>query len=167
MPDEFDEPDEKYVCRLKYRQQCLADWWQAFIKEAFESLFIRSKWKTQQRNVKVGNLVLMRNQGKVVTGEYRRGKVVEVLPSKDGLVRNIIVQRYIHDKRRQVDIYKGKGQSLVKMAVQSLVILLPVEEQVQLREDTGDLSDGQVTREALITWRLTLLMRKITLVLLT
>ena len=48
------------------------------MKEAFESLFIRSKWKTQQMNVKVGNLVLMRNQGKVVTVEYRRGKVVEV-----------------------------------------------------------------------------------------
>ena len=37
---------------------------------------------------------------------------------------------------------------MVKMAVQSLVILLPVEEQDQFREDNGDLSDGQVTRVA-------------------
>ena len=62
------------------------------MKGAFENLFIRSKWKVQQRNVKVGDLVLMRSQGKIVTGEYRRGKVVVVLSSKDGLVRNVIVQ---------------------------------------------------------------------------
>ena len=80
-------------------------------------------------------------------GEYRRGRVAEVFESDDGLVRNVLVQRYRHDRRRQVDIYSGEGQVLTKMAIQSLVLLLPVEEQGAAMEDTVTESDAQVTRD--------------------
>ena len=127
--DEFDEQPEKFAKRLKYRESCLESWWSAWITSSFDNLIIRSKWKTTQRNLRVGDVVMIKAQGRLIPGEYHRGIVKEVFESKDGLVRNVIVQRYRHDKRRQVDVYKGEGQVLTKFAVQSLILLLPVEEQ--------------------------------------
>lgn len=105
---------------------------------SFDNLMIRTKWNVQVRNVRVGDVVLIRSTGRLTPGEYKRGLVLEVMEDKDGLVRNAIVQLYRHDARRKVDCYNGEGQAKVKMAIQRLVVLLPVEEQVMqhVEDDT-------------------------------
>ena len=62
-------------------------------------------------------------------GDYRRGRVVSVLPSKDGKVRTVRVRLYKPDSRRDVHVYSGEGHVEVTLAVQRLVVLLPIEEQ--------------------------------------
>ena len=44
---------------------------------------------------------------------------------------------YRHDRRRQVDTYGGEGQVKIKMAVQRVIILLPVEEQEAANDTCG------------------------------
>ena len=126
--EEFDQAPEKYTRLLRMRESCLKDWWQAWFRVAFDSLVVRSKWKHEVRNVQVGDIVLMKDQAKLVPGDYRRGVVTQVFPDSDGKVRTVLVQYYKHDVRRPTAQYKGEGQVQVRLAVQRLIILLPVEE---------------------------------------
>ena len=114
----------------------MEDWWHAFYCSAFDNLIVRPKWKHQHRNARVGDLVLLRPLGKVAVGEYKRGMIVEVIEDADGLVRNVMVKLYKHDRRRQVDSYHGEGHVVVRMAIQRVIILLAVEEQLVDEEDT-------------------------------
>ena len=134
--EEFEDVPEKFARRLRYRRACLEDWWHAFYCSAFDNLIVRPKWKHQHRNARVGDLVLLRPLGKVAVGEYKRGMIVEVIEDADGLVRNVMVKLYKHDRRRQVDSYHGEGHVVVRMAIQRVIILLAVEEQLVDEEDT-------------------------------
>ena len=127
--DEHQDKPDKFARMLKFRERCLSEWWQQWYSVAFDSFVIRPKWKTSARNVAVGDLVLIRGQGKLVKGDYRRGRVVSVLPSKDGKVRTVRVRLYKPDSRRDVHVYSGEGHVEVTLVVQRLVVLLPIEEQ--------------------------------------
>ena len=48
----------------------------------------RSKWFDVQRNLKVGDLVLLIDNN-ALRNQWSRGRVTKVLPNKDGLVRRI------------------------------------------------------------------------------
>ena len=74
----------------------------------------------------------MRNTGRIVPGDYRRGRVIEAKPDQDGLVRTVKVQVYRPDSRRPVQHYHGEGHVQVRLAVQRLVVLVPIEEQGNL-----------------------------------
>ena len=117
--------------KLRFRERCLREWWKSWYAGVFDQLFIRSRWKQSLRNVQVGDIVVMRNTGKLTPGDFRRGKVTQADPDHDGLVRTVIVQMYRPDSRRPVAHYQGEGHVQVRLAVQRLVILVPVEEQDQ------------------------------------
>ena len=81
---------------------------------------IRQKWHVEKRNLKVGDVVLMRDLN-AVRGCWQLGQVTRVYPSDAQIVRQVDV-RY--------KIPTNKKCSVVKWAIQSLVVLLPVEEDV-------------------------------------
>ena len=139
LPDleKFDD-DDKGPRVLKMREACLGDWWNAFYRVAFDSMIVRSKWQQNVRNVQQGDVVLMRSHGKLNPGDYKRGIVKEVLVDDDGRVRTAMVQCYRPDSRRSPTVYKGEGQVTVRLAVQRLVVLLPVEERDLPKELPGD-----------------------------
>ena len=127
--EEFNDIDDKCVRKLRFRESCLRDWWNDWYSTVFDQLFIRPKWKHHVRNVMPGDIVVMRNTGKLAPGDYRRGRVTRADPDKDGKVRTVHVQMYRPDARRKVDHYQGEGHVQVRLAVQRLVVLVPVEEQ--------------------------------------
>ena len=51
----------------------------------------RQKWIGEKRNLQVNDVVLMKEEG-VVRGHWPMGRVAEVHPSKDGLVRSVSLQ---------------------------------------------------------------------------
>ena len=53
--------------------------------------FTPSKWIGQKRNLQVNGVVLLKEEG-VVRGHWPMGRVTEVHPSKDGLVRSLSLQ---------------------------------------------------------------------------
>ena len=136
--DAYDEWSTKDARTLRMRETCLQQWWEAWYRVAFDSMVVRSKWKTSVRNVRIGDIVLMRSQAKLGPGDYKRGKVDEVFVDDDGLVRTALVQCYKPDSRRDVAQYKGEGQVKTRVAVQRLVVLLPVEEQEGHHVDAHD-----------------------------
>ena len=65
------------------RSTKLALYW---TKQYLPSLISRSKWKNRQRDFRVGDVVLIADPN-LARGKWHMGKVSEVYPSQDKLVR--------------------------------------------------------------------------------
>ena len=90
-PGIFDKDD--LSCRRAWRQaQYLANlFWLRWTREYLPNLLERKKWNTLRRNLKVGDLVLLADKS-FPRGKWLLGRVVEVMPSRDGLVRTVRVK---------------------------------------------------------------------------
>ena len=77
--------------RFKYVQKLSNLFWDHWIKRYLPSLVSRSKWKQKQRDFRIGDVVLI-GKPNVARGRWNLGKVTEVYPSKDELVRVVQVK---------------------------------------------------------------------------
>ena len=80
-------------CRKRWRiTQHLANcFWSRWRKEYLQLLQPRQKWTEERRNLQVNDVVLLKEEG-VVRGHWPMGRVTEVHPSEDGLVRSVSIQ---------------------------------------------------------------------------
>ena len=120
-----------YTIRLRVLEECFADWWKAWIDSVFESLVPYRKWKKKFRNLSVGDIVLIKHQGKIPPQSYRYGRILELHEDDKGAVRTVTVgvrPRHV----REGLAYKPKKLDEILMAVQRLIVLLPAEEQPNL-----------------------------------
>ena len=110
-PGVFQEAD--MYCRKRWRvSQHLANcFWARWRKEYLQTLQSRQKWTEVKRNLQVDDVILLKEEG-VVRGHWPMGRVTEVQPSEDGLVRSVFVQV---DKR------------ILKRPVNKTVLLLAAE----------------------------------------
>ena len=81
---------------------------------------IKQKWHVEKRNVKIGDIVLIRDRN-AIRGCWQLGQVTKIYPSNDNIVRQIEIRYKIPNNKRC---------SFIKRAVQSIVIILPVDENV-------------------------------------
>ena len=90
-PGEFQHAD--VYCRKRWRiTQHLANcFWNRWRREYLQLLQPRQKWSGERRNLCVDDVVLLKEEG-VLRGHWPMGRVTEVHPSKDGLVRSVSVQ---------------------------------------------------------------------------
>ena len=126
---DYDRSD-KPLLRLQYVEECIAQWWNQFMAQNFSSLVPRQKWFYEQRNVRVGDVVLVQYEGKCRPATYRLAVVIEVEVDADGLVRTVSVEYSLltelpFSERLE---YKGITKKRLKVPVQRLVLVLPVEE---------------------------------------
>ena len=104
--------------RYLFIQSLVNAYWKRWMQHYFPSLLIRQKWHTQKRNVQVGDIVLIRDLN-AVRGEWRLGEVVKIRPSGgDNIVRDVDVRYKIPTRKRSM---------IIRRAVQSLVVLLPID----------------------------------------
>jgi hypothetical protein len=80
------------VYRRSWRQvQYLTQiFWSRWRKEYLSSLQRRQKWTATQRNVQVGDVVVI--DDKTPRNEWALGRVTQLLPSSDNLVRRVMIQ---------------------------------------------------------------------------
>ena len=106
--------------RYLFVQSVATAFWRNWIRDYFPSLLVRQKWHSQKRNIQVGDIVLIKDLN-VVRGEWRRGQVVKTYndESKKDIVRTVDI-RYKIPSRKEFNV--------IKRAIQSLIVLLPVEE---------------------------------------
>ena len=105
---------EDMYCRKRWRMtQHLANcFWTRWRKEYLQLLQPRSKWVSESRNLKVDDVVLLKEDG-VMRGHWPMGRVAEVHPSEDGLVRSVTLQT---------------KDSVLKRPVNKTVLLVPTDE---------------------------------------
>ena len=61
----------------------------------------RQKWTGEKRNLKVDDVVLLKDEG-VVRSQWPMGRVIEVHESKDGLVRSVTIKTKTSTFKRPV-----------------------------------------------------------------
>ena len=82
----------------------------------FPTLVIQPKWHTEQRNLKIGDVVLVQDSN-LVRGKWRMAVVSKSESSEDGRVRGVKLQ------------YKSENNTPIEIerAVQRLILLVPVD----------------------------------------
>ena len=76
-------------------------------------LIPRMKWKAEQRNLKVNDIVMVAAEISSIRGKWLVGRVLEVYPGSDGKVRNVCVRTAKGTYQRPVTkvavIYPAEG----------------------------------------------------------
>ena len=65
----------------------LSEWWDLWHAQVFSSLFPYTKWKKECKNVKPGDVCLVKNEQKVSKDDYRISRVYRVETDDKELVR--------------------------------------------------------------------------------
>ena len=92
LPKEVDIK-EVYRTQWKHVHSLAEEFWKRWKKEYLSSLQPRRKWSNSSPNVKINDVVLLKNQ-ECPQGQWPLGIVNKVFPGKDGLVRKVQVRIY-------------------------------------------------------------------------
>lgn len=93
-PPPFEFPAENDAAGKKLwdqRRGLLKHFWIRWKNEYLTTLQQRKKWRREKENVKVGQLVLLKDEDQPPSF-WKLARIKELLPGKDGLVRNVIVE---------------------------------------------------------------------------
>ena len=117
--------------RLRFLEQIKDEFWKKWFAQVFHNLVPCYKWRTQHRNVQVGDIVLLKDSN-VLRNEYRLARVHEVMPSPDDVVRRIkVVYKNLKDTGKSVndatvDLKKSRF-SETERSVQNIVVIVPAD----------------------------------------
>ena len=80
--------DEDINLRKRWRrlQELIRHFWKRWLREWLPGLSVRSKWAKSKQNLKIGDVVLVLSPDNA-RGKWPLGRIVEVFPGKDSLVR--------------------------------------------------------------------------------
>ena len=109
---------EHVYCRKRWKavQFMVNEFWERWRKEYLVILQSRQKWLDQKRNFQVGDVVLVK-EDKTPRNRWKMGRLTEVVPSKDGLIRS-------------ANVCLTPCKTSLHRPVTKLVLLLGVEEQI-------------------------------------
>ena len=118
--------------RFSFISEIERAWWYQYKVQYFQSLIPTRKWIEEQRNMRPGDVVLIEYKSKSLPGTYRLGRVKDVeVDEHDNLVRTCTVLYKLvkpiteNNKDTVTDVVTKE----VRVPVQRLVLILPVEEQ--------------------------------------
>ena len=105
--------------RFLYIQSIVDNWWNKWFDLVLPSLVPCYKWQQKHRNVKIGDICLIRYR-KSIRSTYRLGRVIEVKTGIDNLVRSVRIQYKLPSEK----VYR-----YVDRAVHGIAIIVPFEDQ--------------------------------------
>ena len=144
------DKSENLLVRLEYVQKVVSEWWDQFKIQNFSSLVPTQRWQLERRNIAVGDIVLVQYESKSSPGVYRLARVIKVEVDKmDGLVHTCVVMYSLLAELKPADRakYKGITRKELRVPVQRLVLILPVEEsevktEIAAEDKAGDGNRG-------------------------
>ena len=134
------EDSESPLARLQYIAEVESLFWHQFKVQDFHNLVPTKKWRVEKRNVRKGDIVLIMYTGKSKSSEYKMGRIVAVEVDPDQLVRTCLVRYSLVQNmpKEERDSYKGVTVKHIRVAIQRLVVILPQEEQHNIRPITQE-----------------------------
>lgn len=80
------------VKRIRDEQQSMLEsFWKRWQSEYLTSLLQRKKWLKEKDHFKIGQIVLVGDENQP-PARWLLGKIIELIPSKDGLVRSVVIK---------------------------------------------------------------------------
>ena len=127
-----DNPD-KVQTRFLLVQAVTTQFWKVWLKLYFPTLLIRQKWHSEKRNMKVGDVCLLKD-AEAFRAEWRLARVTTTFPDRRGKVRNVEVR--VVPSRDSSRKYKPVQPNYLKRHVSNLIVLVPAEDQVGVENDS-------------------------------
>ena len=87
--------------RFEFVQMLVNHFWKCFVREYFPTLIKRAKWRIKGRQLQAGDVVLLVDYS-TARGKRDLGKIIEVFPGSDGIVRNVKVKTAKGEYKRSV-----------------------------------------------------------------
>lgn len=101
LPFDIDpKPTTTRVRLWRERQQMVKHFWERWQNEYLVTLQERKKWR-REKEVKIGQMVVLKAENFPPTS-WALGRICELIPSKDGLIRNVVVETATSRLRRPV-----------------------------------------------------------------
>jgi hypothetical protein len=115
MPGRFDDNVELY-CRKQWRrvQHLAQEFWSRYRKEFLTKLQERSKWNKTQRNLKVDDIVLLKDDS-LCRNDWPMARVVDVYTGPDNLVRSVKLRIARNDLRSEPRFLERPVVKLVRL----------------------------------------------------
>ena len=102
LPPEMVNDSDRFSRKRWPQAQLLSNhYWKRWLKEYIPSLQERQKWQKTQRNLQTGELVLIADDN-VPRHQWPIGRVTNVFPGSDGLVRSVEVRAKESTYRRPI-----------------------------------------------------------------
>ncbi|XP_055681943.1 uncharacterized protein LOC129789287 [Lutzomyia longipalpis] len=89
--EDFSESNPNRLSRWQLLQRHVQQFWKRWSMEYLTSLQQRPKWYKECKNLEVGNLVLLR-ENNLRPSVWKMGRITEVHPGKDGVVRAVTLK---------------------------------------------------------------------------
>lgn len=116
-------PDNR-LKHLQHIQKMSQVFWKSWQQDYLHELQQRPKWRKANENLKIGDLVIVRDEN-IPPTLWKAARVVEVMPGRDGLVRNVRLRMPSTDGGKNISGKRSKAQFLER-PIQKLC-RLPVE----------------------------------------
>lgn len=98
--------------RFEFCQKVVDSFWKKWARDVLPHLVLRKKWHVRRRNVAVNDYVIVADSN-AVREKWNAGRVLEVFPGEDGLVRNVRVKTATGTYTRPITkicvIYSAEG----------------------------------------------------------
>ena len=148
----FTEDPSKLHNRFLLVQAITNQFWKIWLKVYFPTLLLRQKWHTEKRDLKVGDVCLLKDP-EAFRAEWRLARVTATFPDRHGKVRNVEVKVVPNADRSKT--YKPVKPNYLKRHVSNLVVIVPVEDHDEKKtdetkvdaEDVHDVKENDVDEE--------------------
>lgn len=126
-------PDERRLTEIKtfkdrfeHLQQMMQHFWDRWSNEYFRGLINRSKWTKINQNIRVGDLVVLKDENLPLL-KWKLARVTETFPGKDEMVRSVTIKIVTGLDRNGGAIISYYNRPITKLG-----LLLFMEEQENL-----------------------------------
>ena len=109
----------------KENRKIFNSWFETWLISHVPRLMNHPKWFSTDHDMKTCDVLLLLKQDGALSNSYQYGIVNEIIPSKDGVIRKVIVQ-YRNDQEN-VDRYTARS-------VRDLVLIHPTDELILMEE---------------------------------
>ena len=115
----------KLTKRLKFIEEMTDEFWRKWFVQVFHNLVPSYKWRRAARDVKVGDIVLVKDSN-LMRGDYRRARVKEVFQGPDGKVRRVkLIYKRLNCDKESLKVKSSFTE--IERAVQNLAVIVPVD----------------------------------------
>ena len=125
VPEGLFDNNANIKTRQNFINTIVNTFWKKWMRYYFPTLVIQQKWHCDGRNLKIGDIVLVKDSN-AIKGSWKLAEVCEVLPSSDGKIRDVQIKYKIQGEEGD---YEGQQDMKVYRSVHKLVLILPLEEQ--------------------------------------
>ena len=119
--------------RHRLVQNITDSFWRQWTRDYFPSLLVQQKWHTEQRNVEVGDVVILQD-AKQFRGHWKLASVSKTFPSDDGKVRRVEVQYKNIKPSDGAREYTGAPYTKIERPIQRIVVVIPINEDKEVQQ---------------------------------